>query len=123
MEENKNGAIRIADEVIADIALKAAAEVDGVAGVRQRALDGARILVSSRNNVVKGVTLTPTDVGLELTVQISVFFGMKIQEVCAVVQQEVSDAVSDMTGIEVSAVHVSVVGVVLAKPGCKKSVK
>lgn len=123
MEEIKNGAIRIADEVIADIALKAATEVEGVAGVRQRILDNAKNLVSSRNTVVKGVTLVPSDAGLELTVQITVLFGAKIQSVCANVQQEVAQAVTDMTGIEVRNVNVAVVGVVLAKQGCKKIVK
>ena len=123
MEENKNGSIRISDEVIADIAIKAAKDVEGVASVHQRILDSAKRLVSSRADVVNGITLVPTEAGLDLTVQISVLFGVKIQDVCAAVQQEVADAVTDMTGITVRSVNVSVAGVVVAKPACKKSAK
>ncbi len=123
MEEVKNGSIRIADEVIADIAIKAAQDVEGVANVHQRLLNNAKSLMSSRVTFVKGVTLVPSENGLELTVQISVLFGSKIQDVCAVVQQEVAGAVSDMTGIEVKSVNVAVVGVAVAKPVVKKSMK
>ncbi|MBO5213191.1 MAG: Asp23/Gls24 family envelope stress response protein [Clostridia bacterium] len=123
MEENKNGTIRISDEVIADIAIKAAQDVDGVAGVQQRLLENAKNIMSSRVTFVKGVLLAPSESGLELTVQISVLFGTKVQEVCAVVQREVKEAVSDMTGITVNAVNVSVVSVALPKAPAKKSTK
>ena len=111
MEEVKNGSIRIADEVIADIAIKAAQDVEGVANVHQRLLNNAKSLMSSRITFVKGVTLVPSENGLELTVQISVLFGSKIQDVCAVVQQEVAGAVSDMTGIEVKEVDIRIASV------------
>ncbi len=121
MEEMKNGSIRIADEVIADIAIKAAQDVDGVAGIHQRRmLNNAKNLMAARGTFVKGVTLAPTEEGLDLTVQISVLFGSKVQKVCAAVQQEVADAVADMTGMDVRCVNVAVVGVVAAKPNCKK---
>ncbi|MBO5248110.1 MAG: Asp23/Gls24 family envelope stress response protein [Clostridia bacterium] len=123
MEEIKNGSIRISDEVIADIAIKAARDVEGVASVHQRLLENAKSLMSSRVTFVKGVTLAPSEAGLEITVQISVLFGVKVQEVCAVVQREVADAVADMTGISVRCVNVAVVGVALPKAAAKKSTK
>ena len=123
MEEIKNGSIRIADEVIADIAIKAAEDVEGVAGVHQRLLNNAKNLMSSKVTFVKGVTLIPSEAGLELTVQISVLFGTKIQDVCAVVQHEVAEAVSDMTGIPVRNINVAVVGVAQTKSCVKKNTK
>ena len=123
MEEIKNGTIRISDEVIADIAIKAAQDVEGVASVQQRLLENAKNIMSSRVTFVKGVLLNPSESGLELTVQISVLFGTKVQDVCAVVQREVKEAVADMTGISVSAVNVSVVSVSLPKAPAKKSSK
>ncbi len=123
MEENKNGTIRISDEVIADIAIKAAQDVEGVANVQQRLLENAKNIMSSRVTFVKGVLLAPSEEGLELTVQISVLFGTKVQDVCSVVQREVKEAVADMTGITVSAVNVSVVSVALPKAPAKKSTK
>lgn len=123
MEEIKNGSIRISDEVVADIAIKAALDVEGVAGVPQRVLENAKSIMSSRVTFVKGVTLAPAEGGLELTIQISVLFGTKVQDVCVAVQREVAQAVADMTGISVSVVNVSVVSVALPKAAAKKSAK
>ena len=123
MEEINCGAIRIADEVLADIAIKAALEVEGVVGVRQRIFDGAKNLVSGKVTITKGVTLAPTEAGLDITVQVAVRYGCKIQRVCATVQQDVADAIVDMTGIQVHYVNVAVVGIVAAKPNCKKLAK
>lgn len=120
MEEINCGTIRIADEVLADIAIKAALEVDGVVAVRQRMFDGAKNLVSGKVTVTKGVILSPSDAGLDVTVQIAVRFGCKIQNICALVQQEVSEAIADMTGIQVRQVNVAVVGIVAVKRNCKK---
>lgn len=120
MEEINCGTIRIADEVLADIAIKAALEVDGVVAVRQRMFDGAKNLVSGKVTVTKGVILSPSDSGLDLTVQIAVRFGCKIQNICALVQEEVAEAIADMTGIQVRQVNVAVVGIVAVKRNCKK---
>ena len=120
MEEIKNSAIRIADDVIADIAIKTAQEIDGVSIVHPRLMNSIKNLVPSRANVVKGVVLTPTEAGLDITVQVSVLFGVKVQPVCSAVQQEVADAITDMTGIVVRSVNVCVVGVVVPKANCKK---
>ena len=54
MEEIKNGSIRISDEVIADIAIHAAKEVEGVASVDKRTIEIAESLTSSRPRMVKG---------------------------------------------------------------------
>ena len=115
MEEMNNGTIRISDEVVADIAIRAAMEVEGVAGVRQRILETAKNLVASRVTMVKGISFVPTEDGLDLTIQISVLFGYKIQEVCVAVQQEIASAVVDMTGIAVRSVNVGVVGISVPK--------
>ena len=120
MEEINCGTIRIADEVLADIAIKAALEVDGVIAVRQRMFDGAKNLVSGKVTVTKGVILSPSEAGLDVTVQVVVRFGCKIQNICALVQEEVAEAIGDMTGIQVRQVNVAVVGIVAVKRNCKK---
>ena len=120
MEEINCGTIRIADEVLADIAIKAALEVDGVVAVRQRMFDGAKNLVSGKVTVTKGVILSPSEAGLDVTVQVAVRFGCKIQNICALVQEEVAEAIADMTGIQVCRVNVAVVGIVAVKRNCKK---
>ena len=115
MDNCENGAIRISDDVIADIAIKAVLDVRGVVGVRQRMFDGAKNLVSGKVTISKGVTLSPTEFGLDITIQVAVRYGFKLRDVCAAVQREVSDAVADMTGMEVRRVNVAVVGIVVPK--------
>lgn len=115
MENLENGAIRISDEVIADIAIKAALDVKGVVAVRQRIFDGAKNLVSGKVTISKGVTLAPTNAGLDITVQIAVRYGYKIQDVCSAVQREVAESVNDMTAITVRHVNVSVIGIVVPR--------
>lgn len=122
MELNNNsGAIRISDEVLADIATKAALEVDGIVGVRQRLFRSARSLVSGKSTTVSGVMLTTAESGLVVTLQVAVRFGIKIQDVSAKVQQAVAEAVEDMTGMTVRSVNVVVVSVVATRRAdCKK---
>lgn len=122
MEENNSGVIRISDEVVADIAIRAALDVEGVSSVHQRFTFGKSVS-EARPNVVKGVAFSVAeDGGLELSLQISVLFGKKVPEVCALVQEEVIDAVTSMTGMTVCAVNVVVVSVAVPRP-TKKSVK
>lgn len=123
MTELNNGSIRISDEVIADIAIKAALDVEGVASVHSRVLESARSLISGRFTGVKGVALVPSDDGMNITIQISVLFGNKIPAVCTNVQREVADSVSDMTGITVCGVNVCVISVTLPKSKSKKNGK
>jgi uncharacterized alkaline shock family protein YloU len=122
MELNNNsGAIRISDEVLADIAIKAALEVDGIVGVRQRLIRGARSLVNGKSTTVSGIMLTNLESGLVVTLQVAVRFGIKIQDVSAKVQQAVAEAVADMTGMTVRSVNVVVVNVVATRRAdCKK---
>lgn len=108
---NNHGFIRISDAVIADIAIRAAKDVEGVVSVNQGVWDSARNLISSNGKLIRGVHVVAADGALELTVQIAVRFGCKIPDVSAQVQESVTEAVADMTGFSIRAVNVSVVGV------------
>ena len=58
---------------------------------------------------------TSTPEGLELTLQAALQQGYKIQDVAKKIQQNVSDAVQNMTGLTVKTVNVIVVGLVESK--------
>ena len=116
MEEKNVGSIKISEEVIAEIAIKAASEVDGVARVSQRMLDNAKKLITNyKTPLVKGIQIITGPEGLLLTLQIHVYAGRPIPRVAEEVQRCVADAVSSMTGISVSGVNISVVGVMPEK--------
>ena len=108
---NTHGSIRVSDEVIAGIALRAAKEVDGVSAVSPRFLENAVNFVKTKGKTVHGVGIVVTDGALDLTLYIAVKFGSRVPDVCVAVQDSVLEAVSDMTGFSVSAVNVVVVGV------------
>jgi uncharacterized alkaline shock family protein YloU len=115
MNENNCGSIKISEEVIASIAITAALEIDGTAKVHQKLLTSAKNIVGSIKATQKGVSLVTTDNGLDVTVQISVKNGYKIPDVAVAVQENVKEALMNMTGINVYRVNVIVSNVVEQK--------
>ena len=96
----------ISEDVIATIASTAALEIPGVASMAQRPDLRARLGATAAKSVkvTNGETETVLDVYLNLKL------GAQIQSVCGEVQRNVKVAVQSMTGKEISAVHVHVVG-------------
>ena len=108
MDERNCGSIKISEDVIASIAVTAALEIDGTAKVHQK-------LLTSAKNIVGTVNVVTTSEGLDLTVQISVKNGYKIPDVALAVQNNVKEAVSNMTGLNVCRVNIIVSNVVAEK--------
>ena len=113
--------IKISEEVIATIAGIAASEnenlssmsggfVDGIAGMLGRKSPGKGIKVELKENLVM--------IDMAVVMQ----YGCKIHEVARDMQGRVRDAVEGMTGMEVAAVNISVLGVTVAKDSGKLEV-
>lgn len=111
MEEKRNGTIKISEEVIANIAITAATEIDGVEKVNQKISTTAKSLGAHLKHVVKGVNILNGEGGMEITLQVVVKHGCNIPDVAQKVQKNVSEALSSMTGISVKHVNVIVAGV------------
>lgn len=111
---NEFGTIRIADEVVATVAGLAAVEVDGVA-----AMSGGwgtdLVEKLGRKNFGKGIKVEVADDETRIDIFIVVEFGFAIPNVASNVQKEVKLAVETMTGLDVTAVNVHVVGVSMKK--------
>ena len=99
------GSLQISTEVIAKIARLAALEVDGVAGTSQN----VRSLLG-RTGLQKPVAVVMEDGIATVTVHITVVYGNKVMPLCEKVQENVKQAIQNMTGITVSRVDVLVVG-------------
>ena len=121
MSENKDyvsrsdelGNIHIAEEVLAAVAASAAMEVQGVSGLSANVGGDIAELMSNKKNLSKGIQIhmdAEEKVVIELSVMMA--YGNTIPEVGKNVQDSVKTAVESMTGLEVSAVNVAVVGIV-----------
>ncbi len=108
------GAIRIAEEVVSTIAGLAAVEVEGVAAMSGSLTSGLTEILG-RKNLSKGVKVEVGETEAAIEAFIVVEFGFPIPGVAKAVQNQVKSAVETMTGLNVTAVNVHVVGVSMKK--------
>jgi len=106
MSENL-GKVKIADEVLVNIASTAVLEAEGVAGMSNQ-MDFTDILRGKS----KGISLNVTEEEVQISISIVVKSGVKIQDVALDVQQRVKGAIETMTGFIVGEVNIQVVGLV-----------
>jgi uncharacterized alkaline shock family protein YloU len=109
-----NGAVRIADDVVAVIAGIAASETEGIAGMSGGITEGLARRVSGKN-VQKGVSVEVGEFEAAIDLRVIVAYGSKIDEACRKLQQNVKEAVESMTGLRVVEVNVKVEGVEFPK--------
>jgi uncharacterized alkaline shock family protein YloU len=116
MEDNYNmGTIKISEEVIATIAYTAACEVDGVAKVHPKMITNAKNFINNLRPSIKGISISTTPEGIELALQLTIKNGYKIPDVATKVQDNVSDAIQNMTGLKVNKVNIIITNIVLEK--------
>ena len=111
---DEKGSINISEDVVAVIAVTAAAEVEGVyEPCIAPGKDTVNIL--GRRASPKGVKLSID--GDKITVEINIIaqFGFSVSEVGAAVQKAISLAVEGTTGVTVQAVNVNICGVALKR--------
>lgn len=108
-ENNMNGQIQIADEVIGVIAVTAALEVEGVvAGSHGKGITE----FFGKKGHTKCVKVAKDENEAVLDMEIIIKFDTKVQKVAKEVQERVKSTVETMTGLNVVVVNVSVSGVV-----------
>lgn len=114
MEQNNLGIVKIADDVIAIIACTATLEIDGVSDLAGSLANGFIERLSKKNSV-KGVGVEVEDGKVTVGLNVILLHDNKIQEVASAVQQKVKTSIETMTGLEVMAVNVNVVGIEFEK--------
>jgi uncharacterized alkaline shock family protein YloU len=102
--------IKIADDVIGYIAVLAASDVDGVAGMAGTATDDLAAVFRSKN-IKKGIKTIVQDEDVRFSLAIIAEYGCNIPEVCRAVQDKVRTTVENMTGFTVSEVDVTIAGI------------
>ena len=95
-EKDKIGEVQIADEVVAIIAGLAANELVGKLGMK---------------NLSKGVKVEVTEEHVSVDLSLNIRYGYNIPAVSEQVQDKVSAAIENMTGLTVLDVNIKIAGV------------
>ncbi len=109
-ENNGLGKVEIAPEVIEVIAGIAASEIEGVASMRGNFAAGVAERLGKKNHG-KGVKVDLTDEGIIIDVYCVMIFGVSIPTVAQKIQDNIRQALLNMTALEVNEVNIHVVGV------------
>ncbi|MCR5734368.1 MAG: Asp23/Gls24 family envelope stress response protein [Lachnospiraceae bacterium] len=112
--ESAEGEIRIADDVVANIAGIAATEVEGVASTVNNITNELMSKVGMRT-LSKGVTVEVEDSVVSVRLALIMDYGYNIPVTCKKVQERVKNAIESMTGLEVSDVSIRISGIDTSK--------
>ena len=112
--QDRDDKIRISEEVIATIASIAASEVENLASMSGGLVDGIAGMLG-RKNLGKGIKVEIKENFVAIELSIIMQYGCKIHEVSKNIQSRVREAVEGMTGMQVTAVNINVLGVSMGK--------
>ena len=112
LNENPDGTVSFATEVVATIAGLAATEVDGVASMSSPS-SGFADMFSRKNtrNFTKGVRIDLDGNRVTVDITIVVEYGSPVPEVARNLQENVKKALETMTGLDVKSVDIHVAGI------------
>ncbi len=107
-EETEGGTIRISENVIAAVVRKYTLEVSGVIRFASGSLVGGLAEMIGRKNLESSVVVDLEGDAVNIAVTLVLEFGVRIPEVCALVQDVVRTHVEELTGKHVAKVDVVV---------------
>lgn len=112
LNENQNGTVSFATEVVATIAGLAATEVDGVASMSSQSSGFADMFSRKNNrNFTKGVRIDLDSEKVTVDITMVVEYGSPVPDVARNIQENVKKAIETMTGLDVRSVDVHVSGI------------
>ena len=106
----QGGTLQISTEVIAKIARCAALEIDGVAEVSCGSQNKKLRNLLETSSIQTPVTVEMRDGTANITLRLMVRFGARIPAIAEKVQENVKNAVQNMTNVTVSRVNLVIAG-------------
>lgn len=115
VKETEINGIKISEEVVAQIAGKAASEVSGVAGMSGGIVGGLSEMLGGKKNFSKGVKVQVGEKETTIDLFIIVEYGARIPDIAWEIQNKVKTVVESMTGLKVVDINIHVQGLNIAK--------
>lgn len=115
VKETEINGIKISEEVVAQIAGKAASEVAGVAGMSGGIVGGLSEMLGGKKNFSKGVKVQVGEKETTIDLFIIVEYGARIPDIAWEIQNKVKTVVESMTGLKVVDINIHVQGLNLPK--------
>lgn len=109
--EQKNGTIKISDEVIAVCAANATLKTKGVADLAGDFTNMLSRSILGKELLSKGVKVSQTEEGVVVDVFVIVEYKVNIPSVAWDIQEHVKNEIITMTELKVNAVNINVQGV------------
>lgn len=106
--ENKNGSIVISNNVIANAAGIIATSCYGVVGMAIRSPKDGIVSLLKPSNLAKGIKVSVSENEITVDMYIVVQYGVNINAVCESIMHSVKYRLSELIGMEVKAVNISV---------------
>lgn len=119
VKETEVNGIRISEEVVAQIAGKAASEVAGVAGMSGGIVGGLSEMLGKKS-FSKGVKVQVGEKETTIDLFIIVEYGARIPDIAWEIQNKVKTVVENMTGLKVVDINIHVQGLNLPKDDQKE---
>lgn len=111
-KEEKIAPVKISDDVIAICAANATLKTVGVADLSSGFSDTISKNILGRDPLYTGIKVGQNEEGITIDVYVLVDFGAKIPAVAWDIQENVKNAINEMTELNVDAVHIHIQGVV-----------
>jgi len=112
------GAIRVHNSVIAAIARLAALKVPGVVEMSGSFAEGLASMVG-KASFDRGIKVDMEDQKVNLDLHVVIAFGVRIPQVAWRIQNDVRQAIEDMTGKKIGLINIIVQGVRLPEPAAQ----
>lgn len=112
-QENQNGEVRIANDVISVIAGMALCDIPGI--YIDNRLPESFIDKSNAKNITKAIKIDVDEGKVAVNIVVSIEYGKNISALCCEVQDKIKVAVQTMTGLSVSRVDVTVADMIFKK--------
>lgn len=110
LSEEVMGEVRIADSVVANIAILAAKETEGVFDTVGNAANEIMTKVGVKS-ASKGVRVEIIDGVVNVDLALIMQYGFNIPNTCKKVQDKVKNSIENMTGLKVDDVNIRISGI------------